>query len=85
MIVDRHAQNALGVFLPDDIFIQPSHDLARRRQRLQHKRRRCLLALIARRFLVEDTLTQFDAVVTDEYTVGTRDQPFDFIVAASAK
>jgi hypothetical protein len=71
MIVDSNTQDALGIILPDHIFIETRHDLARRRQTLEIEI--TILALIGRILLKENPLAQFDTAIADKHPIGSRD------------
>ena len=80
MIVDRHRQRLLRVFLADAGNVQLPFDL----RRLGDAHPRLLLLGLGGKLLVEDLLAQDDAIVADENS-RPLNELFDFGVGLSAK
>ena len=73
MVVDRHAQCALGLLLPDDILVQVFLHHPGRRQGLA-VRDRCGLIRVLPARIEQDIIARVHALVTDEHIVRACDQ-----------
>jgi hypothetical protein len=83
VIVNRNAQDALGMFLADNIFIQMRHDLTWSHDVIQMKFRCQGVGGCA--VFNQDVLAKVNTVVADKHTVGASNQAVHFIVAPPTK
>ena len=70
VVVDRHRERALGLFLRDDVVVQDGVDVERLREIVEVELRR------SRQLLVDDLVAEIDALVAD-VDAGTSDQLLD--------
>jgi hypothetical protein len=78
VVVDGDGKGALGGLLPDYVLLQDVVDFLRFRQVLQLKSRR------GRQLLVDDLVTEVDALVAD-VDAGAGDQLFDLALRLAAE
>ena len=83
VVVDRHAENTLGVALADDIFVQALGDLARRQLELE--------PVFASRFgfgggfFFQQVVADFHAEIADEDWLGTGDEAINLFGGSGAE
>ena len=78
MVVDRHRERALRLFLRDDVVVQDRVDVPRAREVVEVERGR------SRELLVDDLVAEIDALVAD-VDAGTGDQLLDLPLALAAE
>ena len=78
VVMHRHRQHALGVFLADHIIIQHLADVARNWHAVSGFQARCF------RFFADDVHAQFDTFITDEHR-RPRDQLADLMLALATE
>ncbi len=78
VVVDRHRQRALGLFLADHVVVQHVADLARPGQVVEVELDRC------GQLLVDDLVAEIDALVAD-VDAGAGDQLLDLALALAAE
>jgi hypothetical protein len=78
MVVHRHGQHALGVFLANDIVLEDTADLFRRGNAVAGLDQRGFV------LLADDVHAEFDAFITDEYRRTGNELP-DFMLALTAE